>query len=82
MEFIDILIYILASLGLIITIVSIIEPYNNCIQTLKKDNCNEIIVKLKGFNDCDSNILIEKIKNGEFDNIYEIAEDVKIVKYN
>lgn len=86
MGVIDILIYILASFGLIFTIVTIIESYNNCIPycvyNLKKDNCNQIIIKIRGFNNCDTSNLIEKIKNGEFDNIYEIAEDVKIMKYN
>lgn len=85
MEFIDIVIYILASFGLIFTMFSIIESYNNympyCMNTLKKDNY-EIIIKIKAVNNSNINELIEKIKKGEYSNIYEIAEDVKIMKYN
>lgn len=86
MEVIDIIIYILASFGLIFTMVSIIESYNNCIpyyvQGLKKSNCNEIIIKLRGFHNSDINKLIEKIQKGQFSDIYEIAEDVKIIRCN
>ena len=85
MEFIDVIMYILASFGLIFTMVSIIESYNSCmpyyVKNLKKTNCNEIIIKIKGFHNSDINQLIEKIQNGQFNDIYEIAEDVKIIKY-
>ena len=83
MEFIDIIIYILACIGLIFTMISIIESYNECkpyyIQSLKKDNCSEIIIKIKDNIECNNNELIERIINGEFNDIYEIAENVKII---
>lgn len=83
MEFIDIIIYILACIGLIFTMISIIESYNECkpyyIQSLKKDNCSEIIIKIKNNRECNNNELIERIINGEFDDLYKIVEDVKII---
>lgn len=84
MEFIDILIYMLASLGLIFTMVSIIESYNNYIpyyiQNFKRNEFNEITIKIKDFKYRDIDELIEIIENGDFNNIYEIAEEVKIIK--
>lgn len=85
MEFIDILIYMLASLGLIFTMVSIIESYNNNyitynIQNFKRNNVNEITIKIRNFKYRDIDELIEIIENGDFNNIYEIAEEVKIIK--
>lgn len=87
MEFIDILIYMLASLGLIFTMVSIIESYNNYIpyyiQNFKRNEFNEITIKIRDFKyrDIDELIeIIEIIENGDFNNIYEIAEEVKIIK--
>ena len=84
MEFIDILIYMLASLGLIFTMVSIIESYNNYIpyyiQNFKRNEFNEITIKIRDFKYRDIDELIEIIENGDFNNIYEIAEQVKIIK--
>lgn len=84
MEFIDILIYMLASLGLIFTMVSIIESYNNYIpyyiQNFKRNEFNEITIKIRDFKYRDIDELIEIIENGDFNNIYEIAEEVKIIK--
>ena len=84
MEFIDILIYVLASLGLIFTMVSIIESYNNYIpyyiQNFKRNEFNEITIKIRDFKYRDIDELIEIIENGDFNNIYEIAEEVKIIK--
>ena len=86
MEFIDVIIYILASFGLLFTIISIIQSYNNFIpyyvQNIKKNNYNEITIKLIGINNKDINKSIERIRKGEFNNIYEMAEDVKIIISN
>ena len=85
MQFIDILIYILAFFGLIFTMFSIVESYNcfpSYIPNLKKESYNQIIIKIKLENECYIEDVIEKIKKGNYDNIYEIAEDVKIMKYN
>lgn len=85
MEFFDILIYILAGFGLIFTMVSIIESYNSnympyYIQNFKRDKVNEITIKIRSFKYIDIDELIERIENGDFNNIYEIAEEVKIMR--
>lgn len=85
MEFIDIFIYILACFGLFFTMISIFQSYNYfpcCIQKLKEENNNEIIIKIKVVNQCDIDNILQKIKIGNYDNIYDIADEVKIIKCN
>ena len=86
MEFIDILIYLFACFGLIFTMVTIVEQ-NNCkfynkyyyIDRTKKNN--ELIIKLTEFTNDNYNDVINKLKNGDYSNIYDLASNVEI-KYN
>lgn len=83
MEFINVLIYLFACFGLVFTVITIIEQ-NNCkiynkyyyIDRTKKNN--EIIVKLTEFdtNSCDE--IINKLKSGDYSNIYDLASNVEI----
>lgn len=85
MEFINIFIYILACIGLLFTMISIFQTYNYfpcCIQKLKEENNNEIIIKIKVVNSSNMDNILQKIKLGNYDNIYEIADEVKIIKSN
>lgn len=86
MEIIDILIYLLASFGLLFTMVTIIEK-NNCNiynrycfidRTVKEE---EIVIKLTQFNNENKSKVIARLKNGEFSDIYTLSGKVEI-KYN
>ena len=80
MEFIDILIYLFACFGLIFTMVTIVEQ-NNCKFYNRTKKNNEIIVKLTEFTNDNYNDVINKLKNGDYSNIYDLASNVEI-KYN
>ena len=88
MHLIDFCIYILARFGLIFTLVSIFEMYQNssyikyCNNYCKKEKTNEINITIKGIKDDEINSVLKKIKNGDYEDIYELGEDVKIMKYN
>ena len=71
MQFFDVVIYLLASFGLIFTIFSIFESYNN-----------KVLVKIQDIDENDLDEIIEKLKYGKYDNIYKLSDYVKIVKYN
>ena len=88
MQFFDMVIYLLASFGLIFTIISIFESYNNkqnftyYIKDCTRKNYNKILVKIQNIDENDIEDVIEKLKYGNFDDIYKLSDDVKIVKYN
>lgn len=88
MNFVDILIYILASTGLVFTIVSIVQMYSyRNSDKFNIDNLNEqgnikIIIKITNLEKEKIDDILEKIKTGNYDNIYEIADEVKINRYN
>lgn len=89
MHLIDYIIYVLACSGLIFTLVSMFQIYQNnsymryCNNHYyKKQKINEIDIKIKGIKDSEISKVLEKIKNGEYDDIYDLGDDVKIVKYN
>lgn len=89
MSVINLVIYILACFGLVFTIVSICERYSidtnnekliSTNKTTENTNKNKIIIYLKDSEDL--NKIINLIENGKYDNIYEFASDVKLMKYN
>lgn len=89
MSIINLLIYVLACFGLVFTMVSICERYSidtdyveliNINKTSENNNKDKIIIYLKETEDL--NKIISLIENGKYDNIYEFASDVKLMKYN
>ena len=88
MQFFDVVIYLLASFGLIFTIFSIFESYNNkqnltyYIKDCTCKNNNKVLVKIQKIDENDVDDVIEKLKYGKYDDIYKLSDDVKIVKYN
>lgn len=88
MQFIDVLIYILASVGLLFTVISIVDTYscanyNSCYNlNLKKENKAKIIIKISDFDIAKKEEILEKIKKGKYNNINDIADNVEIINYN
>ena len=88
MQFFDVVIYLLASFGLIFTIFSIFESYNNkqnLTYYIKDCTCtskNKVLIKIQDIDEDKVDEVIDKIKYGKYDNIYKLSDDVKIVKYN
>ncbi len=88
--FIQTIIYLLAVLGIIITTMSFFESYiykNNSESQYKfyrknymKNKHVEIIININGFNENEENEIIDKIKNGKYENIEEVADEFKIIK--
>lgn len=88
--FIQTIIYLLAVLGIIFTTMSFFEAYiykNISDNTYKFSRKNymknkhvEIIININGFNEKDEIDIIDKIKNGKYENIEDIVDVFKIIK--
>lgn len=80
------IIYLVAVFGIMMTTMVFInsnnklqEKYGIC-DEYDTDNKVEIIIRLNIDEDKEKEEILNKIKNGEYENIYEIADLVKIVK--
>lgn len=80
------IIYLVAVFGIMMTTMVFINSNNNSEEKYgvcheyNKDNKVEIIIKIDIDDDKQKEEILNKIKNGKYDNIYEIADLVKIVK--
>lgn len=88
MDFVNIIIYILASFGLIFTIVSMFDMYDGKGYIFsckgKKDKLRKCELRVLIKEEVEENIdeIVQKIKTGNYDDIYAFACDVKVIKYN
>lgn len=80
------IIYLVAVFGIMMTTMVFInsnnklqEKYGIC-DEYDTDNKVEIIIRLNIDEDKEKEEILNKIKNGDYENIYEIADLVKIVK--
>lgn len=88
MSIINLIIYVLACLGIVFTVFSICGRYSIDSNYVRLSNTNKIsynnrdkiIIYLK--DNKDLNKVITLIESGKYDNIYEFASEVKLVKYN
>lgn len=90
MQIIDIIIYILAIIGIFFTMFTIIENYSykmdNLNYNLKLDSVNknkkvELIIKLRGINKKEEETIVKKIEKGDYEDIKKIVDNVKVKKW-
>lgn len=85
---IEIVIYIVAILGIIFTYISL-KSYEE-LYSIGSDNdsCRldfkkvEVVIKTINYNEDEIEELMRVIKNGKFDNLSNIVDNIKIEKYN
>lgn len=88
--FIDIIIYFIAIMGILITTISFFDRYTYsdnliyCKKIYTKKNSDdkfiEIIVNTKNLSNIESEKLLKAIKKGEYTNIEDLVDSIKINK--
>lgn len=87
---IETFIYLLAIMGLIFTSISFIEMCNyknyNCYKIFnknrEKDKRIEVVINMENIDEEEENDILDKLLNGEYNNLEEVVDCVRVEKDN
>lgn len=83
----EIIIFVIAAMGIFLTYISLkncdeiyySKEHNICTPNLKKV---EIVIKTINYSDEEINGIVNTLKGGNFDNLSELVDSIKLEKYN